>query len=574
MLEETPRPAGLEDRVEELEQSQRMLELQRRVLELAALGAPLVDTLDEMCSMIGGLVPKSISSVMELVEDEHGPFLRIIAAPGVPEASRALLNGVRPGSQSGSCGTAAFLGESVIVTDTLTDHRWQPLLPLVEKIGIRACWSIPIKIDGKPVATFAISQDTPQSPSAFQEEILATASHLAGLAFAKNRDHEQLLQSQERVRQLQKFESLGIMAGGIAHDFNNLLTGVLGNAELALNFIEGENPATERIQAIQRAAQGCSDLCTQMLTYAGRGSVTLQECELSGIARDSLEMMSVVLAQRATLDLKLSEERLPIRADQVQVGQVIVNLLMNAADAMGSDGGKIRIATGKQRVTRSGSRRGALSDDVQPGDYAFLEVSDDGHGMTEEVRGRIFDPFFSTRFDGRGLGLASVLGIVKAHDGAIEVHTGPDRGTRFRVLFPTLASGAPSRATAAQPLLDTSRGVVLIADDDPIVRDLARVSFDLMGLEVLEAANGAEAIKAVERGGIDLILLDLTMPLVSGFQVLARVRELNPELPVIVSTGHTTRGSLDELRADPHSTLLSKPYAPSQLREAVENLIG
>ena len=252
------------------------------------------------------------------------------------------------------------------------------------------------------------------------------------------RAEEEKRKLEEQVRQAQKMESLGVLAGGIAHDFNNILMAVLGHAELALAEISPMSPARRSISEIATAAHRAAELCRQMLAYAGKASVVLERVDLRSLVEEMAHLLKTAISKKAILNLNLEKGLPPIKADPSQIRQIVMNLIINASEAIGDRSGVITVAVGATRCDEEYLRKTELREDLVPGLYMHLEVTDTGHGMDAETRTRIFEPFFSTKFTGRGLGLAAVLGIVRSHKGALKVYSEPGKGTTFKVLFPAL----------------------------------------------------------------------------------------------------------------------------------------
>ena len=251
----------------------------------------------------------------------------------------------------------------------------------------------------------------------------------------RSRDLTAQKRSELAMLHAQKLESLGVLAGGIAHDFNNLLSTMLGNSELGLGEIDPESPAGDSFRAISKAAERASELTQQLLAYAGKGTVLVEPVELSALVADVVEMVAISIPESVRLELDLAAELPPIIADATQIRQVAMNLLLNAAEAI-PQAGEISVTTGTRRVERSEITDGLHHQETAPGDFVFLRVEDSGDGMDEATMARIFDPFFSTKFTGRGLGLAGVLGIVRRHRGLLQVQSSPGKGTAIAIHLP------------------------------------------------------------------------------------------------------------------------------------------
>jgi two-component system, cell cycle sensor histidine kinase and response regulator CckA len=272
---------------------------------------------------------------------------------------------------------------------------------------------------------------------------------------------------------VQKLESLGVLAGGIAHDFNNLLVGMLGHAGLALLETPPESPLRDRIQQIETCAVRAADLTNQMLAYSGKGRFLVQPTNLTDVVREMANLLRTAISKSARLDLRLAARLASISGDATQLRQVVMNPITNASDAIGERSGVITIETGMMQATRA-DLASAYAAAVDPGEYVYLEVRDTGCGMDAETQQRIFDPFFTTKFSGRGLGLAAVVGIVRGHTGAVTIQSAPRKGTTFRVLFPACAAEAVPLSRPSSPARARRQARVLIVDDEPAVRAIAR----------------------------------------------------------------------------------------------------
>ena len=270
------------------------------------------------------------------------------------------------------------------------------------------------------------------------------------LALALMTDITERKQAEERLRQTQKLESLGLLAGGVAHDFNNLLVGVIGNASLAQELLPPGNPAAELLDGVIKTGEQAAHLTRQMLAYSGKGRFVVEALDLSALIPEIGGLVRPSISKKIALHFDLEEDLPPIEADRGQIQQVFMNLVLNAAEAIGSHDGLISVRTGVQNVDDAYVRLHPEAAELKPGEYVFLEVRDTGCGMDDATRAKIFDPFFSTKFTGRGLGLAAVAGIVRGHKGAISVTSAPGQGSCFTVLFPAAARGAGGRLPARQ----------------------------------------------------------------------------------------------------------------------------
>ncbi|HEX3875534.1 MAG TPA: response regulator [Bryobacteraceae bacterium] len=359
----------------------------------------------------------------------------------------------------------------------------------------------------------------------------------------------------QQFYEAQKVETVGTLAAGVAHDFNNLLTSIMGNASLLLGDLGEGNPLQERLNDVVRASQRAADLTKQLLAYSGKGRHFLQKLELSSVVRSMTALIEATITKKIRVEWRLAPNLPEIEADSNQVQQLVMNLITNAAEAIGENAGVIAISTG-----------------LESGDRPYVEVTDNGCGMNAETKSRIFDPFFTTKFTGRGLGMAAVAGIVRGHKASIEVKSGVGEGSTFRVTFPpaTAAKIAPPKPGPAS----NSKVTILVVDDEDMVRRIAQASLEIRGYRVLLATNGLEAIQMVEKHAeIAIVLLDLTMPVMSGEEAIDRLLAARPALQVIVSTGYGQREVAARFSRKSVQGFLHKPYTSKQLADKVASLL-
>jgi two-component system, cell cycle sensor histidine kinase and response regulator CckA len=379
----------------------------------------------------------------------------------------------------------------------------------------------------------------------------------------------------EQVRDAQRLESLGRLAGGVAHDFNNLLVGILGNSSYAAGELPEGSDVRAAVEDVNAAAQKASELTRQLLAYSGRGKFTVGPVQLDQVVSEMARLARPAIPKTVELSVVLAGRLPEVDGDGGQLGQLVVNLVTNAADALGGARGTIAVRTGLEEADHPLLARCVGGDGLPPGRYVRLTVDDDGPGMDEATRQRIFEPFFSTKFAGRGLGLAAALGIVKSHRGAIRVESEPGRGTRFTVLLPPRAASVAAIAAAAQAAASPG-ALVLVADDEAVVRRLARRALERAGHQVLEAADGLEAVATFRAHAdrVGCVLLDLTMPGLGGEDVLAAIRELSSAVPVVLTSGWADRDDAATGEDRPGVSFLPKPYEPSALVAAVRQACG
>ncbi len=677
---------------------------ERAVLELLAAGAPLAAVLDRLARSYEEIFPGTLCSILLL--DEDGKHLRHGAAPSLPEAFCKAVDGAEIGPAVGSCGTAAYTRQVVVVEDIASDPLWQDYRALALPHGLRACWSIPVisSQDGV-LGTFAVYYRQPQGARPEEIAALEHGAHFAAVAIERQRllesvrESEAALQAaQERARlgsweldlatqrgwwsremhrlfshdpaegppdfaaflamihpedrdkitttqarlladgkpqgiefrsdpargsmrwfsatievpasepgrppraagtvlditasreaqlereqfdrkmqETQKLESLGVLAGGIAHDFNNLLTGIIGNASLATMDLPPGSPLHPYIDDISRAALRAADLCKQMLAYSGRGRFVVQQLDLGQLVEETAQMLQISISKKAVLRFHLEKNLPPVDADATQLRQVIMNLVINASEAIGDKSGVIALTTGLTRVDRAYLGGTMLAPELAEGEYVFLEVSDNGCGMGAETQARIFDPFYTTKFTGRGLGLAAVLGIVRGHKGALKVYSEKGRGTTFKLLFPIATGlGEAAAEVPVAPARWQGRGTVLVVDDEETIRSTVARMLRLTGFEPVLVCDGREAVEVyrAEPGRFALVLLDLTMPHMDGEETFTELRRLRADVRVVLMSGFNQQEALVRFPGKGLASFLQKPFDMEALRAVLQGVVG
>ncbi len=375
----------------------------------------------------------------------------------------------------------------------------------------------------------------------------------------------------------QKLESLGVLAGGVAHDFNNLLTGILGNATLVMEDLAPVNPNHHILGECIRAAERAAQLTRQLLAYAGKGRFVTEAVNLSALVREINSLIQASISRKVQIRLELGSDLPPVEADAGQLQQVIMNLIMNGAEAIGENVGLVTCTTAPQLVDEEHIRAlGSEGRHVAPGQYVMLEVHDNGCGMDDGTLGRIFEPFFTTKFTGRGLGLAGVSGIVHGHKGAIRVYSLPGKGSTFKVLFPVMPVNHPPAFEPPQHLSEGRNQTVLIVDDEASVRSVARNTLQRRGYRTIEAADGREALEVYKRffSEVSLVLLDLTMPYMNGEEVLRELKRITPSVKVLLSSGFNEVEAVRRFTGQGLAGFLQKPYASSVLAETVKRVLS
>jgi two-component system cell cycle sensor histidine kinase/response regulator CckA len=392
----------------------------------------------------------------------------------------------------------------------------------------------------------------------------------------RRRAEKEQARLQAQLLQVQKLESLGLLAGGIAHDFNNILTTILGGASNALLTLPPETPARACVDAVVSAARRAAALTRQMLAYSGKAHVEIRPIDLAAHVREIAALLETTVSKKVQLRLEL-QERLPaIEADVAQVQQIVMNLVINGAEAIGDREGTVLVTAGRQTIDRGFAASLIAADEIVPGEYVFLQVQDTGAGMDEATRDKIFDPFFTTKFTGRGLGLAAVLGIVRGHRGAIQVASTPGRGTSFKVFFPA-SRAAVGRDAPAAPALDfRGQGLVLIIDDDAGVRASLQRMLGYFGFSVIQAENGQEGSElfAKRASEIKLVLVDMTMPKMSGEETFRAIRNTRADVPVILTSGYSEIDATRRFTSEGLAGFLEKPFTPADLAARLRKVLG
>ncbi len=391
------------------------------------------------------------------------------------------------------------------------------------------------------------------------------------------------LDLERRLLHAQKLESLGVLAGGIAHDFNNLLLAMLGNLELAQEKLSAGDRARLSVEQAIHAAQRAADLTRQLLAYSGRGQFIVHPLDLSRLVEENVHLFRAVLSKSTSLSLALHNPLPAVMADTAQLQQVVMNLLTNAAEALQDGKGEITLSTGVQDCIPADLAHSRLDERPPAGRFVFLQVMDTGVGMDAEMLSRLFEPFFTTKVAGRGLGMSAVLGIVRGHQGAIFVDSTPGCGTCVRVLFPAcdapVQEPGPSLAPAAARPTETAqkplKGCVLVVDDERIVRQVCTDLLEFFGFSVIAADDGQAGVDALQAhaGQVDLVLLDLSMPRLGGLEAFHLMREIAPQVPVVLSSGFDEKEALRQFAGEGLAGFIQKPYTMENLRSKVAQAI-
>jgi two-component system cell cycle sensor histidine kinase/response regulator CckA len=678
--------------ITERKRSEALAVGQARLLELIAAGAPLPELLDLLARFVEEQSKQGLVSILLL--DRDGQHLRHGAAPSLNETYNTALDGLRIGPSVGSCGTAAYRRERILVTDIANDPLWGELRKLALNNGLRACCSTPIfATDASVLGTFAMYYRDPCEPSEHDLQLVEMATHIGGIAIERARSEEALRESEVRYRDLfenasdmimtvdldwnitdankasvetvdysreellqmnlaellppevhelarsqlarklahevevttyevefvakdghrvpievktrviwqdgeptgieaiardvserkrleqqlqqaQKMEAVGQLAGGVAHDFNNMMSAVIGFSELVLNRLEADHPVRRQVEEIRRAGERASDMTHQLLAFSRKQVLQPKVLDLNAIVAETQKLLERLIGEDVELVSVPDPDLDPIEADPGQLGQVLMNLAVNARDAM-PGGGKLTFETRNVELDDGYS---ALHVDVEPGAYVLLSVSDTGTGMDAETRLRIFEPFFTTKEEGAGsgLGLATVYGIVTQSGGAISVYSEPGRGTTFKIYLPRAAQD--SREIEDRSVRrDAPRGseTILLVEDEALVRSLEVETLEERGYTVLEAHSPGHALELCRQheGTIDLLLTDVVMPEMNGHELAGQLAVIRPSMKVLYSSGYADGAIVHHGVIEPGTAFLPKPLTPGTLARKVREVL-
>lgn len=407
-------------------------------------------------------------------------------------------------------------------------------------------------------------------------QVLVVARDISG----RKRVESETRRLEARLRNAQKLESLGVLATGIAHDFNNYLVAIMGGAELLREELPAGTDLDRHVDLILGAAGSIADLCRQMQLYAAEGPVDSTSGDLSEMVASISRLLNVSVAGKAQLNFELEEGLPPVQADESQIGQVVVSLVANAVESLGDQGGVVVIRTGSAHCAETELARWIGSPYLAPGTYVFCEVRDSGCGMDEETASRLFEPFYTTKFVGRGVGLFAAQGIIQKHGGGFRVETRPDQGSTITFLLPakmpTAAASRPGRRSAPGKALDLGGKTILVVDDQKEVREVAESLLRRFGCRVLVAASGFDALRVFgqRHAEVDLVLLDLTMDGMDGIAAGRRLRTILPGVPIVFTSGFTEEVVRRKGAMLAPFEVLVKPYKKSELREVLERMLA
>jgi len=377
---------------------------------------------------------------------------------------------------------------------------------------------------------------------------------------------------EQQLLHTQKLESLGVLAGGIAHDFNNILAIIMGYCNLIkMDYESAEINIPEMEKAVERAA----GLCRQMMSYAGKAEIIKAQVNMKTLVDETVAMLKATLPQNAEIKPDLSTHIFHVIGDVSQLRQIVMNLIINASEAIGKDRGVIHVSLANELVTASQPVTDYNGKAIPPGEYVCLEVTDNGCGMDEETKWRVFEPFYTTKFSGRGLGMSATLGIINSHNGALQLFTQVGQGTTFKIYLPVSPAAEDKQANSTEPVMPwQGSGTVLLVEDEDQVRDIAKTYLELCGFAVLEAVNGKEALELYKKNAeISLVLTDMGMPVMDGYELIGELKSLNSKLPIIISSGFGDTDVVSRVGSDNIAGIISKPYGLNQFIDVLTGVV-
>ena len=552
--------------------SQKLLTLEGEVLGKLASDRDLGEALKQLCLGI-----EAIWDQVKCAVNLHNPTQKTLhfgAGPSLPEMYNDLVEGFEIGSLPTVCGLALERGELSYIEDFAdAPPEFEQSLPFYNELGVKACWSIPVPVGEEFLATCCVFTLVPRPPTALEKLQLERLARAAGLLIEADRQQRQRDQLEQRLHTNDRLESLGKLAGGIAHDFNNLLTVILSNAEMIA--LSSEDRVRECADQVRSAAGVAADLCRKMLTYAGEVPFQPKPLQLSAVVDEIVRIVrsGTPLRVEFQTDCPLTIPRMV--GDQSMVSQLVLNLVTNAAEAI-RGGGQVRVETGVCSLGERDVTNLFVGEGVEPGSHVFVRVSDTGEGISPEALGRIFDPFYSTKPEGRGLGLSTVFGAVRRLRGGIAVESTPEVGTTFTVFFPaSLATSGETVSIAPTASGNPHRRIAIVDDEEAVRLSLAKL-LQFHGYSAKSFAGGQEIVDELnDLEDCDAVLLDQQMPGIDGLETYRQLRSKFASLPICFMSGYATSEQVSTLvQTDAHCASLDKPFTTDALIATIKNLVG
>jgi len=559
-----------------LKKAEHREQVRSGILERLSSGEALPQLLSFIALSIEKENPEMLCSIL-LVSDD-GKRLLNGAAPSLPEFYNAATHRTKIGEGIGSCGTAAFRRERVIVEDIANHPFWKNFTP-AEEAGLRSCWSEPVfSSAGKLLGTFAIYHRSPAMPAEDEISLIQQASAFAGIAIERSKSDSERKELEHLLSQAQKMEAIGHLSGGIAHDFNNLLTPILIYADLIKRSLPENDKMKYQLDGIIKACGKARDLTQQLLSFGRKQVMDMQVVDLNDVITSFYSIVRRTLRDSIDFNLKLSSQSVVTLADCSKIEQVLLNLVLNAQDAI-TESGSITIETGHVIIDSEYARR---NPGMNPGHFVLLACSDNGCGMSPEILLRIFEPFFSTKGAGQGtgLGLSNVYGIVKQHNGYIMAVSSVGGGTTFRIYLP-VSDENPCVVAVDEEAgnLDDYSGnaVILLVEDDDMFRTMSCDLLTGMGYTVYSAEHPERALEMLPgiAEQVDLVITDVVMPGMNGQQLIERITSAYPNISrVLYMSGYTNSVLNTDGEAVTGLHFLQKPFTVDSMMSKVKELLS
>ncbi|HHJ35757.1 MAG TPA: response regulator [Gammaproteobacteria bacterium] len=552
---------------------EELLELQNSILGVAVSNNNCTELLAQLCLMAEKLTPDSLASIM-LYEKSEGK-LYVHTAPSIPQEAIDALNGLQVGV--GSCGNAVYHNEAMYVSNTLEDNRWCATRSFAESFHISACWSIPFYDESNQIiGTFALSSFEVRDATVFQRKLLDTCASIASILLQKEKYLQQKTLWEKETIRSEKLESIGVLAGGIAHDFNNLLGIVIGNLEMTDRVLNLNSRAVTYISAAAKASRRAAELTQQLLTFSKGGDPVKKLSNLGEVVRESAEFVLHGSGVALSFDCQCDDcDTIIADIDNGQISQVVQNIAINARQAMNDDG-TIRVTfsrvTDVPGVCMAPAKTGLL--------YHKIEIRDSGPGIPAEIIDRIFDPYFTTKTGGSGLGMALSFSIIKKHDGYIFADAEEGVGTCFTIYLPASDTGQIDPPDNVVDIHKSrSKGRVLIMDDQEMLHEVAEAMLDELGYQTVHADDGVEAIEIYKEAlgsdeAIDIIIMDLTIPGgMGGKEAVQKVLSIDETAKVVVCSGYSNDSVMAKFSDYGFKGALGKPYNLGELDRLLSQVL-
>lgn len=561
------------------EKFERLLELQSNILGMAASSCDCTGLAEKLCLLAEQLEPESVASIM--LRNQSDNCMYVHSGPSLPIEAIEALNGLAVGK--GSCGNVVAHNDEMFVSNTLQDKRWDDLRGFAEKFNVLSCWASPVRNDANEViGSFALSSFQVSEPNSFQQTLLRICASIAGILIQKEKYLEQSKELEKESLKSQKLESIGVLAGGIAHDFNNLLGIIIGNLDLAIHKTDQHSKVRAYLESAERASSKAIHLAQQLLTFSKGGSPVKKPTNIKTLLHESAKF--VLHGSNVSLEFNCRQcdacdnHQPSWRADldSGQISQVVQNLVLNARQAM-QDGGRIKITC--DLVSNTDDDNTLF---LRPGDYFKIDIEDTGRGIPEDIIDKIFDPYFTTKAGGSGLGLSLAYSIINKHGGHIYTRSTAGEGACFTIYLPAKYQTAADLNDIYDEKSQSTtqhKGRVMIVDDQEMIREVAHAMLEELGYEVIHAEEGSVAIdmyKSAMTGSnpIDLTIMDLTIPGgMGGKEAVKEILALEPNAKIIVCSGFSTDSVMSRYKEFGFQAAINKPYKFEELEKTITTVM-